>query len=129
MRLMRQESRAQHAGVTNTTAMSPYIQEFLNASGYTTFQAGQGDIRIFLAGLIQVALSIVGVIFFIMVLYGGYLWLTAGGNDEQVKKAQQFISRAIVGFMVTLAALIITRAVLTRFTRAHLGGPRVEVEF
>ncbi|MBI4135876.1 hypothetical protein HY477_04045 [Candidatus Uhrbacteria bacterium] len=86
--------------------------EFLEEAGYTTFRPGQGDIRIFLAGLIQVALSVVGVIFLIMVFYGGYLWLTAGGNEEQVTKSQGIIRYALIGFSITLGALIITRAIV-----------------
>lgn len=87
------------------------LQEFLREGGYPTSGAG-GDIRVFLAGLVQVALSTVGIIFFLMILYGGYLWLTAGGNEEQVKKARQFVTRALVGFAVTLGALILTRFVV-----------------
>lgn len=95
--------------------------EFLEEAGYTTFQPGQGDIRIFIAGLIQVALSVVGVIFLIMVFYGGYLWLTAGGNEEQVEKARFFITRALIGFAITLGALIITRAIVAWLGTGVLG--------
>lgn len=84
------------------------LNDFLNASGYTT----GGDARVSVVGLVQIALSLVGVIFFIMIFYGGYLWLTAGGNEEQVKKAQQFILRAVIGFLITLGALGITWAVV-----------------
>ena len=82
---------------------------FLEKAGYVS---GEGkDIRSIFAGLVSVALSFVGVIFFLVILYGGYLWLTAGGNEEQVKKASTYILRAIVGFAITLLALIITRTV------------------
>ncbi len=95
--------------------------EFLEEAGYTTFQPGQGDIRIFLAGLIQVALSLVGVIFLIMVFYGGYLWLTAGGNEEQVERSQGILKMALVGFAITLGALIITRAIVAWLGTGVLG--------
>ena len=85
---------------------------FLEKAGYAPAGAqGGNDIRTILAGLIQVALSFVGVIFFLVILYGGYLWLTAGGNEEQVKKARTYILRAVVGFVIVLLALIITRTV------------------
>lgn len=112
--------------------MQNFLGEFLREGGYSTSTQG-GDPRIFLAGLVQVALSTVGLIFFVMILYGGYLYLTAGGNEEQVKKAQQFITRAIIGFAVTLCALIITRFVvgfLQSATSAPYGGaPQAEPLF
>ena len=87
-------------------------ERFLNEAGYTVSRGESGDIRTYLTGMVQVALSVVGIIFLIMVIYGGYLWLTAGGNEEQGKKARHFILRALVGFAITLLALGITYAVL-----------------
>ena len=88
------------------------LQDFLNSAGYTVFSPGQGDIRIFLAGLVQSALTVVGVLFFIMILYGGYLWLMAQGNEEQISRGQKMVRDAVVGFVITLTALIITRFIV-----------------
>ncbi|KKU13687.1 MAG: hypothetical protein UX17_C0011G0003 [Parcubacteria group bacterium GW2011_GWC2_45_7] len=102
-----------------------YLESFLRESGYNVFNFQQGgDVRIFLAGLVQAALSLVGVIFFLMILYGGYLWLTAGGNEDQVKKGREFITRAVVGFMVTIGALIITRFVTELIVTSSWGTTR-----
>lgn len=95
--------------------------EFLDAGGYNVFRSGQGDVRIFLAGLIQVALSVVGVIFLIMIFYGGFLWLTAGGNEQQLEKAKPLITHALIGFAITLGALIITRAIVAWLGAGVLG--------
>ena len=101
------------------------MESFLRESGYNVFNFQQGgDVRIFLAGLVQAALSLVGVIFFLMILYGGYLWLTAGGNEDQVKKGREFITRAVVGFMVTIGALIITRFVTELIVTSSWGTTR-----
>lgn len=96
------------------------LQDFLRSAGYTTFEQGQGDVRIFLAGLVQSALSLVGVIFFIAMLYGGYLWLSAGGNEEQVKKAQGIIKAAFVGFVITLLSYALTKSIAGRIGFAAL---------
>lgn len=84
------------------------LGEFLNQAGYTTFSGG-GDIRIFLAGIIQAALSVVGVIFLILILYAGFLWLTAAGNTEKVSRAQTLVLSAVIGFIIVLGAFMITR--------------------
>lgn len=95
------------------------LREFLNEAGYTAFNPAQGDVRVFIAGLIQSVLSLVGVIFLVIIIYGGYLWLTAGGNDEQVQKARKYVTRSVVGFLITIGAMIITRGIATALIRAH----------
>lgn len=100
------------------------LTEFLQEAGYTVFrlEPGYGDVRVFLAGLVQSALSVVGVIFFIMILYGGYLWLAAAGNDEQVSRGKKMVRDAIVGFVITLCALIITRFIVGFIEGSTSGG-------
>lgn len=39
--------------------------------------------------IISIVLSFVGVIFMILLIYGGFLWMTAGGNEEQIKKQKE----------------------------------------
>lgn len=53
-------------------------------------------------------LTFLGVIFLILMIYGGYLWMTARGNEQQVEKAKNLIKDAIVGLIVVLAAYAIT---------------------
>lgn len=91
--------------------MHPFA-EFLREAGFTSFASGQGDVRIFIAGLVQAALSVVGIIFFLVVLWGGYMWITAAGNEEQVKKARVFIVNGVIGLVIVVAAMIITRTVV-----------------
>jgi len=53
-------------------------------------------------------LSVVGLIFFILVFYGGFSWMIARGNEEKVKKAQNTVVGAVIGLIVVLAAYAIT---------------------
>ncbi len=61
---------------------------------------------------ISVVLGFVGVIFFALMIYAGMLWMTARGNEDQVKKARSIMTDSVVGFAITLAAYIITRTVV-----------------
>ena len=58
--------------------------------------------------IVLAALGFVGLIFLIMIIYAGYQWMTAGGNEEKVKEAQKRIQYAIIGIVVILAAFAIT---------------------
>jgi|APSaa5957512622_1039677.scaffolds.fasta_scaffold129382_1 hypothetical protein len=64
---------------------------------------------------INAALSLVGLIFLILMVYAGYLWMTARGEEETIKKAQKIIISTIIGLIITLSAYAITKFVTGRF--------------
>lgn len=70
------------------------------------------------ANLIQVALGFVGVIFVILMIYGGYLWMTARGNEEQVGKAQNIIRESLIGVIVIFIAYFVTAFVVVTLSDA-----------
>ena len=75
--------------------------------------------------VIKVFLSFLGVIFFLLVIYGGFLWMTAGGNTDQVAKARKIIINATIGLAIVLFAYAITWFVvdtLTGSTGYNAGG-------
>lgn len=61
---------------------------------------------------IKVALSLSGTIFLVLTVYAGFLWMTASGNEEQVTKAKEIITRASLGILITLSAFAITGFIL-----------------
>jgi hypothetical protein len=58
--------------------------------------------------IIGVALAFVGLAFFILMLYGGFTWMFARGNDQQVEKAKGIIQTAVIGLIIVLMAYAIT---------------------
>lgn len=54
--------------------------------------------------IIQIVLSIVGVLFFALMVYAGYLWMMARGDEGEVEKARAIIKMAIIGLVITLSA-------------------------
>jgi len=57
--------------------------------------------------VIKVALSLIGVVFIILMVYGGYNWMTAAGEEEKVRKAKDTIWRAILGLTITIGSYAI----------------------
>lgn len=73
--------------------------------------------------VIQVVLSFLGIAATGLVIYGGFLWLTARGNDEVVKKARGIIVNAIIGLIIIMSAYAITNFVVTQLQRTtQIGG-------
>ncbi len=65
-----------------------------------------------LGTVVKAALSFVGVIFLILMVYAGYLWMTARGDEGKVDKATDIIRAAIIGFIITMGAYSITAFVV-----------------
>ena len=58
--------------------------------------------------IISIALSFVGALFFILMIYAGILWMTAAGNEQQISKAKGLLINAIIGIIVVLSAYALT---------------------
>ena len=66
------------------------------------------DAQQVIGGIITGVIGLLGVIFFILILYGGYLWMTARGNEQQIEKAKNIIKSSTIGLAVVLGAYLIT---------------------
>lgn len=64
-------------------------------------------------------LGFLGILFFVLILYGGFLWMTAGGNEEQVTKARKLVTNSVIGLLIVLLAYAITLGVLNVIFRAQ----------
>jgi len=51
---------------------------------------------------------LLGIIFIILMIYAGYNWMTAQGEEEKVTKAKTTIQRAIIGLIIVVSAYAIT---------------------
>jgi len=58
--------------------------------------------------IIGVVLSFVGVLFLILIIYAGLLWMTAQGNEQKITKAKDLLVNAVIGLIIVFAAYAIT---------------------
>ncbi|MBU1062963.1 hypothetical protein KJ700_02205, partial [Patescibacteria group bacterium] len=63
---------------------------------------------------IQAILGLLGIIFLILILYAGFNWMTAAGDEEKVTKAKETLSRAIIGLVIIVSAYLITIFVFSK---------------
>ncbi|MDD5110728.1 MAG: pilin [Patescibacteria group bacterium] len=56
--------------------------------------------------------SLLGVVFLVLIIYGGFLWMTARGNESQIEKAKKIITSASIGLGVVLGSYLITLIVV-----------------
>lgn len=62
--------------------------------------------------IINSALAFLGLIAVVIILIGGFQWMTAGGSDEKIKKAKGTLSAGIVGLVIIMAAWGIAKFVI-----------------
>jgi len=81
----------------------------------TTIQAQseKASVATIVGRVINVVLSFVGVVFLILIIYGGFIWMTAGGSEEKVGQAINIFTAAAYGLMIVIAAFLITRYIGT----------------
>jgi hypothetical protein len=92
----------------NTQSNMPLEVTAVQGSGYNT----TANFKTIISKIITMALELMGVIFLILGIYGGYTWMTAGGNEEAVEKAKKTIVHAVIGLVIVLAAYAISRFVV-----------------
>lgn len=72
------------------------------------------DLRVVVAGIIKLVLSFLGIMAVVIVLIGGFKWMTAGGNDDQIGDAKKWISAGVVGLLIILAAYSLANFAITQ---------------
>ncbi len=72
------------------------------------------DPRIVIADAIGVFLGFMGVVFLVLIVYAGLLWMTAAGKEDQVGKAKSLLVAAVIGLIIVVASFAITRLITTK---------------
>ncbi len=74
-----------------------------------------GSLEAGIGTIIGAILSLVGVLFMVLLVYGGILWMTAGGNDEQVARARKIIIQSVIGLIVVMLAYAVSVFLISVF--------------
>ncbi len=91
-------------------------------AGYETFSENAGDtIPEVVGNIINLVMSALGTIAVLLILYAGYLWMTAGGNDDQISKSKSILKQVTVGLIVLALGYAIVSFVVTQISGAAGG--------
>ncbi len=64
---------------------------------------------------VQAVLGLMGTIFLVLMLYAGYHWMTARGEEEKVSIAKDTITRAIIGLIIVVGSYAIWALIFNQF--------------
>ncbi len=82
---------------------------------------GQQDIRTTIASIIRVAMGLLGIVAVVIILIGGFTWMTAGGNEEKVGEAKKWIFAGVIGLAIILSAYALANFVINSLVGATTG--------
>ena len=87
-------------------------------AGYSASASNQ-SIYIVIGRLFSVVLGTLGIVFLILLITGGILYLTSLGDETKIKKAKSLISSSIIGLVIIVAAYAIATYVLGSLSRMN----------
>lgn len=83
---------------------------------------GSKDVRETIAQIIRVALGLLGIVAVVIILIGGFKWMTAGGNEEQVGEAKKWIFSGVIGLAIILSAYALASFIINQLVLATTSG-------
>lgn len=101
--------------------------DFSSAQGTDTFGVeavdseivlGNRDIRVVVAKIINAVLILLGIVAVVIVLYGGFVYMTSGGQEEKISQGKKILINGAIGLVIILSAFAIVQFVLSGLQKA-----------
>lgn len=87
-------------------------------SAATAATLQEGDLPTTIGKMIGVLLSVLGIVFLIIVIYGGITWMTASGEEAKVQKGKKMLIEGAIGLIICLSAYSLSLYVVQKITAA-----------
>ena len=82
------------------------------------FEGTEGDLSDFIVTILNWIIGFAGVVCVVMIIVGGYSYMTAGGDESKVKDASKTLTNAIIGLVICFIAVILVNFVLDNFLKS-----------
>jgi len=76
--------------------------------------SSQTNLVVIISRLVKIMISFLGFIAVIIILIGGFMWMTSGGDSEKIKSARQLMINGLIGLVIIVLAYAIATLVITR---------------
>lgn len=101
------------AGIEDTTGLNETAAEGFGAN----ITKSDTELPSLIGKIVGAGLALIGVIFFVIIVYAGISWIMAMGKEEKINEAKDMIVGAILGLIVVLSAYAITAMVAGIFAK------------
>jgi len=93
------------------TGTSEFTCVYGNSRGVATIQG----FRCLIGNVLSVAMTVIGLVGFVMLIYGSFRFMLSGGQSEGIKKARGTITFVVAGIVLALSAFVILN-LIAQFT-------------
>jgi lysylphosphatidylglycerol synthetase-like protein (DUF2156 family) len=99
------------------------ITLFLTASPVFAASADVSKIQTFIQSVVQVLVTIAGVVSVGFFVWGGFGYITSSGNPEQLDKSKKTILYAGIGLAIVFGAVVLSNVISQLATTAFGSAP------
>lgn len=97
--------------LAQSNALAPAGGSPFTTGGDDVVGTGQGDLRVFVVNILRWAMTFLGLFCTIMIIYGGFLYITAAGEEEKAKKGRTIILYCVIGLAIIAVSFLIVKTV------------------
>jgi len=106
------------------TALPVFAQDDYGLNYGTGLIIGQKDVRVIVFEIIRIFFGILGIIAVILIIYGGWMYMTSAGNTDRLEKARKILINALIGLIIIMSAFAIVHFILRQLEKAlGIDGP------
>ncbi|MEI8360973.1 MAG: pilin [bacterium] len=118
-------SIAANAQVNNASTFGGVDQKTQTQAAIGVIGKSNSDPRAIVAKVINVLFGFLGLIAVTLILYGGWLWMTSGGNPEKIQHAKDVLKNTAIGLLIIFSAWSVVAFIISYFFQGSgdfLGG-------
>ena len=83
---------------------------------------GNEDPRTMAAAVVRIILGFLGIIAVLIILLGGFKWMTAAGNEDKIGEAKKLLAAGVIGLIIILMAFGLAQFVINALYTATGAG-------
>lgn len=88
----------------------------LDAEGYDPSLTGSSDLKEFILKVVNYGLGFLGLLAVLIVIYGGVLYVTAAGEEENAGKGKKAIMYATIGLLIVMGSFAFVNTIIKSAT-------------
>jgi len=112
----------------NLQGQESFLESLGSRAGFDTLSSNADtDLAQKIGAILNGFLGLLGVIFLVFIIYGGILWMTAAGKDDQVGKARKVLQMATIGLVIVISAYTLSSFIFSVLGNA-VGGAGIETQ-
>ena len=93
------------------TTMGEGLQDF----GETAMGTGaETSLPIIIGQVVKIVISLLGLIAAVIIIVGGFMWMTSGGEEEKITKAKKLMINGLIGLILVILAYAIATFIISK---------------